>query len=482
MAVEKYIKNYINGALVPAISGKYLDNINPATGRVYAQFPDCNKDDIAQSIEFATRAFPEWAAMEAERRCRILLRIADIIEQNLSDYARAESIDTGKPMAMSISKDIPEAQECFRYYATALRHHNTAQTTDELGSFQLFMRQPIGVVACIVSWGLPLLSLCQKIAPALASGNCVIAKPSEHTPMSAYLLAQACEEAGLPKGVFAVIQGKDRLIDDIIEHPNISAISFTGDAILGKKIIDNPSVYFKKRAVNIGGNNANLIFEDCNFDQMMIGTLRSSFSNNGHLQHHASRILVERKLYEKFKTELVKRTQFLKVGDPFSSITDLGAIISEGQINKLKSWITLAELDGGTVLCGGKTLALTGDLEKGLFFRPAVIEGVNNESKLNQEPIFGPIVSLQVFDTLEEAVALANLTQYGLSASIWTKDLSKASQTARQLKARTIWVNSWLTPHQNLISGGLIYTNFAAEGGTASLDFFTEEKNIVMKY
>ncbi len=483
MAIEKYIKNYINGALAPAISGKYLDNINPATGKVYSQFPNSNKDDLTQAITSAEKTFPAWSAMPIERRFRTLMRIADIIEQNLSDYARAESIDTGKPMAMSISQDIPSAQDYFRYYATALLHKPHLARYDEQGSLQFSLRQPIGIVGCIAPWTMPLSILCQKIAPALAAGNCIIAKPSELSPMTAYLLGQACEEAGLPKGVLNIIQGKDEeLHKQIVQHPSIKAISFTGDTRSGKEIITAAREHFKKLAVNMGGNNSNIVFEDCDFDEMMLGTLRSSFSNNGHHSHHASRILVERSLYEKLKEELVKRTQFLKIGDPFSSVTDLGAITAEAQVEQLESLLEKVELEGGAVLCGGKRIKQSGDLEKGFFFRPTVLEGLSNDSVINQAPILGPIVSLQAFDTVEDAIVLANKTQYGLSASIWTKDSTKANELANRLKARTIWINDWLTAQLTVPSGGIIHSSFAMEGGQASLDFFTEEKTIVTKY
>jgi len=482
MAVEKYIKNYINGALVPALAGLYLDNINPATGHVYSEFPDCNENDLEQAVEYAERAFPEWAAMESERRFRILMRIADIIEQNTSEYARAESIDTGKPITMSLSQDVPWAQACFRYYATEVYHLDAQSRYQDSKNLQFSIRQAIGVVGCIIPWNMPLYQLCRKVAPALATGNCVIAKPSQWSPMTAYLLAQACEEAGLPKGVLQILQGKDQPLQElIVNHPKIRAIAYTGDAATGRKILESASKQLKKCTITIGGNNPTILFADCDFDQMMIGTLRSSFSNNGHHQHHASRILVERSIYEQFKTEFVKRTQFLKVGDPFSSITDLGAIISEQQLQKIKSYLTLVEVEGGNILCGGKILELTGELEHGFFIRPAVVEGLANDTKFNQEEIYAPIVSLQPFDTPDEAIELANATIYGLSASIWTSNLSKAYQVSERLRAKTVWVNGWLTESITLETGGIYQSGIAVEGGQASLLFFTEAKEMSVK-
>jgi len=483
MANERYIKNYINGTLMPAISGNYIDNISPATGKVYSQYPDSNEEDLSQAIKSAETVLPEWRKMETERRFRILTRIADIIEQNTAEYARAESIDTGKPLTMSASQDIPGAQSFFRYYAASLFHtnHTARQREDHLMHYHA--RQAVGIVACILPWNMPLYTLCQKVAPALAMGNCVIVKPSQYTPMTAYLLARDLENAGLPKGVLNIVQGKDQVLRDaIVNHPKIKAITYDGKAKTGRKIAQQTVLQNKKILLNVGGNNPNIIFDDCNFDQMIVDTLRSSFSNNGQLKHHASRILVQRSLYEKLKEELVKRAQFIKIGDPFATLTDLGAIISERHLKRIEALLTDVELEGGTVLCGGKRVEIEGELEQGYFIRPIVIENIPNHSPLNQEVIFAPVVTIQIFDTEEEAIALANDTQYGLSASVWTQDVSKANRMAENLNAHTIWINSWLTDNQAIQTGGIFCTNFPKEGGQASLNFFSEGKEICLKY
>ncbi|MEM9992309.1 MAG: aldehyde dehydrogenase family protein, partial [Bacteroidota bacterium] len=309
---EKYIKNYINGALVPALSGKYLDNINPSTAKVYSYFPDSGEADLEQAVEIAAQNFSAWTRLDPERRFRILMRLADILEQNQVEFARAEALDTGKPISMAVNYDVPDAQACFRYYATSILHQQNTTKSTQTAYIQLALRQPIGVVACLASWSMPLFTLCQKIAPALAAGNCVIAKPSQYAPMTAFMLAQACAEAGMPSGVLNIIHGQDAPLHEwITQHPKIQAIAYTGDSKAGTQIIRHALPRLKKLSLNQGGNNANIILEDCDFDKMMVGTLRSSFSNNGQLRHHASRIFIQRSKYEKFKIELVKRTQFL---------------------------------------------------------------------------------------------------------------------------------------------------------------------------
>ena len=355
MPTDKYIKNYIDGALVPAGSGKYLDNYNPSIGKVYSYIPDSDADDVQRAFEAAERAFPEWSKAGLRKRFRILQRLADIIEQNLEEFARAESIDSGKPIAMSRSVDIPRAHQNFRFFATAILHFSSESHHMEGQAINFTLRQPIGVVGCISPWNLPLYLFSWKIAPALATGNCVVAKPSEMTPMTAHLLAKACIEAGLPPGVLNIVHGLGpKAGQAIIDHPKIKAISFTGGTATGKKIAQKAAPMFKKLSLELGGKNPNIIFADCDFDQMMIGTLRSSFSNNGQICLCGSRIYIERPIYEKFKEELVKRTQFLKVGDPFSSVTDLGALVSKDHMEKVMSYLSLAEVEGGSILCGGE--------------------------------------------------------------------------------------------------------------------------------
>ncbi|MEM1218485.1 MAG: aldehyde dehydrogenase [Bacteroidota bacterium] len=483
MKPDKYIKNYINGALRPAESGEYIDNYNPSVGQVYSHVPDSDNRDIQQAVDAAKKAFPEWSSCGPRKRFRILLRIADIIEQNLEAFARAESADSGKPVTMSSTVDIPRAHENLRFFATAVLHFSSESHFMEGEAMNWTLRQPIGVVGCISPWNLPLYLFTWKIAPALAAGNCVVGKPSELTPMTAYMLSQACIEAGLPPGVLNIVHGLGgKAGQAIIENPGVKAISFTGGTNTGKKIAATAAPMFKKLSLELGGKNPNIIFADCDFDQMMIDTLRSSFSNNGQICLCGSRIYIERSIYDRFKEEFVKRTQFLKVGDPFSPLTDLGALVSKEHREKVLSYLALAEVEGGKILCGGTPVEMSDEQAGGYYLRPAVIEGLSNDCRTNQEEIFGPVVTIQPFDTEEEALALANGVPYGLSATVWTQNVTRAQRMAEKLEAGIVWVNCWMVRDLRTPFGGVKHSGVGREGGIEALRFFTEPKNVCFKY
>jgi len=483
MSPDKYLKNYINGTLVPAESGEYIDNYNPATGKVYSYLPDSDSNDVQKAYEAAERAFPSWSSIGIQKRFRILLRVADIIEQNLEAFAQAETTDAGKPISLSRSVDIPRAHQNIRFFATAIMHFSAESHHMEGSAINYTMRQPIGVVGCISPWNLPLYLFTWKIAPALATGNCVVAKPSELSPMTAYMLAKACIEGGLPPGVLNIVHGLGpKTGQAIVEHPKIKAISFTGGTSTGQLIARTAAPMFKKLSLELGGKNPNIIFADCDFDKMISTTLRSSFANNGQICLCGSRIYIERPLYDQFKEELVKRTQFLKVGDPFSDITDLGALVSRDHMEKVMGYIELAKEEGGTILCGGEPVKVKGEMEGGYFLRPTVIEGLSKNCRTNQEEIFGPVVTITPFDTDEEALELANSTVYGLSATVWTKDINRANRMAEQLEAGIVWINCWLLRDLRTPFGGVKNSGVGREGGLEALRFFTEAKNVCMKY
>lgn len=483
MNPDKYIKNYINGELVPPDSGEYLENENPSIGKVYSYVPDSGPSDIQKAVEAAERAFPEWSKSGLRKRFRLLMRIADIIEQELDEFARAETVDTGKPLSMSSSVDIPRAQSNFRFFATSILHFGSESHHMEGEAVNFTLRQPLGVVGCISPWNLPLYLFTWKIAPALAAGNCVVAKPSEITPMTAYMLSKACIEAGLPPGVLNIVHGQGAKAGQaIVEHPKIKAISFTGGTSTGKQIARTAAPVFKKLSLELGGKNPNIIFADCDFDKMIVDTLRSSFSNNGQICLCGSRIYVQRPIYDRFRDELVKRTQFLKVGDPFAGVTDLGAVVSKAHMDKVLSYIELAREEGGTVLCGGEKVKVKGDYENGYFIRPAVIEGLANECRTNQEEIFGPVVTIAPFETEEDAIALANGSSYGLSATVWTQDISCATRVAERLHAGIVWINCWMIRDLRTPFGGVKNSGMGREGGWEALRFFTEAKNVCIKY
>ncbi len=484
MKTDKYIKNYINGVLVPAASGEYLDNYNPSTGEVYSHIPDSDEEDVQQAYEAAERAFPEWSTMGVNKRFRILQRIADIIEQNMEAFAQAETMDNGKSINLSRTVDIPRAQSNIRFFATAVLHFSSeSHFMEHPQSINYTLRRPIGVVGCISPWNLPLYLFTWKIAPALATGNCVVAKPSEVTPMTAYLLSKACKEAGLPAGVLNIVHGLGgKAGRAIVGHPKIKAISFTGGTNTGREIASIAAPMFKKMSLELGGKNPNIIFADCDFDKMMIGTLRSSFTNNGQVCLCGSRILVERSIYDKFIEELVKRTQFLKIGDPHSDVTDMGALVSEPHLNKILKYIEIAKSEGGEIQCGGTRIQFEGKLAGGYYMKPAVITNLDMNCRTNQEEIFGPVVTVMPFDTEEEALALANNVEYGLAATVWTKDIQKANRMATKLESGIVWINCFLLRDLRTPFGGMKSSGVGREGGLEALRFFTEPKNVCVKY
>lgn len=481
--VDSHLKNLIGGKLIAPQGNRYFDNVNPATGQIICHIPDSDSRDIELAVQAAEEAFPAWSGAGAENRSKILLRIADLIEARAEEFAIAESLDSGKPLSTSRAVDIPRAQANFRFFATAVLHFSSESHHTEGQAINYTLRQPLGVVACISPWNLPLYLFTWKIAPALAAGNCVVGKPSEMTPLTAYLLSKICLEAGLPAGVLNIVHGTGANTGNaLVEHSKVKAISFTGGTATGRQIAAKAAPMFKKLSLELGGKNPNIIFADCDFEQMMATTLRSSFANNGQICLCGSRIYVERPLYEKFKNEFVRRVKELKTGDPFHADTTHGAVVSKGHFEKVKSYLELAVQEGGVVLCGGETLLLPGENAGGFFLTPAVIEGLNDACRTNQEEIFGPVVTLQPFDNEEEAIQHANSTVYGLSATLWTSNLTRAHRIALRLQAGIVWINCWMLRDLRTPFGGVKNSGVGREGGLEALRFFTEPKNVCIKY
>ncbi len=476
------IKNYINGQLVKPASDDYLDNYNPATGEVYSLIPDSNEQDVQNAVEAAKNAFPVWSKMNAEQRHDILMRVSALIERDLDLLAEAESIDNGKSKSLAKQVDIPRAVSNFKFYATAAMHTATKahETVGEAINYTL--RQPLGVVGCISPWNLPLYLFTWKIAPALAAGCSVVAKPSEITPTTAYLLSKLCIEADLPAGVLNIVHGLGAKAGSaIVAHKDVKAISFTGGTKTGADIARQAAPMFKKLSLELGGKNPNLIFADCNYEEMLKTTVLSSFSNQGQICLCGSRIFVERPLYERFKTDFIERVSALKIGDPLASETNVGAVVSKPHLEKILSYIDLAGKEGGKILCGGKQAKVSGRCENGWFVEPTVIEGLCFDCRTNQEEIFGPVVTITPFDTEEEVLKYANSVEYGLSATIWTENLSRAHRIAEKIESGIVWVNCWLLRDLRTPFGGVKNSGIGREGGFEALRFFTEEKNVCIK-
>jgi aminomuconate-semialdehyde/2-hydroxymuconate-6-semialdehyde dehydrogenase len=474
-----HLENYIDGHLIAPLHGNFIENINPATGEIYGQIPDSDKKDVELAVKAAQKAFPKWSISSTEYRFRVLNKIADLIDENMEALALAETNDNGKPLWLSKKVDIPRASSNFRFFATGIMHFSASAHSMEGKAINYTLRQPVGIVGCISPWNLPLYLFTWKIAPALAAGNCVIAKPSEVTPVTAFLLSRICMEAGLPAGVLNIIHGTGPHAGEaIVTHPAIKAISFTGSTRAGERIATIAAPKFKKLSLELGGKNPNIIFADCNWEKMMKTSIQSSFSNQGEICLCGSRILVEEPIYERFKKEFIQRARQLKVGDPLEEGSQQGAIVSEVHFEKILRCIETAKNEGGMILCGGKAIKLEGRCAVGYFIEPTVIEGLGPECQTNQEEIFGPVVTLQSFKTEEEALALANATQYGLAATIWTQDISRANRFADKVESGIIWINCWLLRDLRTPFGGMKNSGVGREGGWEALKFFTEMKNV----
>ena len=477
------IKNYINGQFVNPIENNWIENYNPATGEVYGKIPNSTKEDVEKAYESAAQAFPKWSNTTLEERSKILSKIADLILEKLDFLAAAESKDNGKPISLAKQVDIPRSASNFQFFANAITQFSSeAHESIGLNAMNFTLRQSIGVVGCISPWNLPLYLFTWKIAPAIAAGNCVVAKPSEVTPMTAFLLGEICTEAGLPKGVLNIVHGLGISTGQaIVEHPNIKAISFTGGTTTGAHIARVAAPMFKKLSLELGGKNPNIIFADCDYDKMLATTVRSSFANQGQICLCGSRIFVEEKIYEKFKKDFVQKVSQLKVGNPSEENTNIGALVSKEHLEKVKDYIDLAKNEDGKILFGGNKVEVE-DCEKGYYLQPTIIEVKSNKCRLNQEEIFGPVVTIMSFKTDEEALQLANDTKYGLSATLWTNNLNRTMQFSKQLHTGIVWVNTWMLRDLRTPFGGQKDSGVGREGGFEALRFFTEPKNICIQY
>lgn len=477
------IANYINGKLVAPQEGKYIDNFNPATGQVYSLIPDSSQADVNDAIAAARAAFDGWAKLRNTDRADWLEKISQGIADRMEELALAESTDNGKPLWLAKSVDIPRARDNFKFYSTAVRHYSSESHQTAEGVINYTLRKPVGVAACISPWNLPLYLFSWKIAPALAAGNTVVAKPSEITPMTAYLLSEICVEIGLPAGVLNIVHGLGHSTGNaLISSDDIDLVSFTGGTATGAHIAKIVAPKFKKMSLELGGKNPNIIFDDCDFDKMLSTTLNSSFANQGQICLCGSRILVQRGIYERFKEAFVTKVQKMKVGDPMEDDSRLGAIVSKPHYEKILSYIEIAKEEGGKVLAGGKTVHLDGEQKDGWYIAPTIIEGLDQQCRTNQEEIFGPVVTIQPFDTEEEAIAMANSTGYGLAATVWTSDLHKAHRLGNDLESGIVWINCWLLRDLRTPFGGVKNSGVGREGGWEALNFFTEPKNVCIKY
>lgn len=476
------ILNYIDGELVEPISGNYFDNYNPSNGKVYSLIPDSEKLDIDNAVKAAKRAFITWSKTSKQERSDILMSLADTIEKYSEELIKAESKDNGKPETLAAHVDIPRAPANIRFFAGAILHDSSQMHEMDGIAINYTLREPLGVAACISPWNLPLYLLTWKIAPALASGNTVVAKPSEVTPMTAYLLSKICIEAGLPKGVLNIVHGLgSKTGDPLTTHIDTPIVSFTGGTVTGKHIATVTAPMFKKVSLELGGKNPNIIFSDADFEKAVSTAARAAFTNQGQICLCGSRLFIQEDIYNNFRDALIAKTAKLVVGDPKDPSSNLGAVVSKDHMLKILAKIELAKELGGKILIGGKRKIIEGKLKDGYYIYPTIIEGLSSDCDINQEEIFGPVVSLIPFKTEEEVIAMANSTKYGLAASIFTENISKGHRVASKIDSGVVWINTWLLRDLRIPFGGMKQSGVGREGGFKSLEFFTEAKNVCIK-
>lgn len=475
------IQNYIGGQFIDPVNLNYIDNFNPATGEIIGQIPNSDTEDIALAVIAAEKARKGWANTSLDNKYQILTKIAFLIRENEENLAQAESLDNGKPIWLSRKVDIPRAAQNFEFFATSIKHFESKFYYEPPNIYSQVLREPVGIVGCISPWNLPLYLFTWKIAPALASGNCVIAKPSEVTPYTAYLLADICANAGLPPGVLNIVHGTGMKTGAaIVSHPAIKAISFTGGTRTGAQIASIAAPMFKKLSLELGGKNPAVIFDDCNYSQMLKETVRSSFTNQGQICLCTSRILIQNSIYEKFKKDFIAETEKLTVGHPAKSESKQGAIVSAAHLEKIANSVQSALKDGGKLLTGGKKL--NPEALQGYYYSPTILENLGPEHMANCEEIFGPVVTLQPFETIDEAIHLANASDYGLAATIWSQNTTTIHQMSAAIQAGIVWVNCWLVRDLRTPFGGIKNSGVGREGGWDVMNFFTETKSITQVF
>jgi aminomuconate-semialdehyde/2-hydroxymuconate-6-semialdehyde dehydrogenase len=479
------LKNFIGGKFVDSVSGKKFESRYPATNEIIATVPESGREDVEMAVESAVKAFKVWSKMPVKERSKYLMRISELIMEKLDELAYLESIDVGKPIRLARSMEIPRASYNFSFFAEFAKYvHTEFYETDDRGAINYVLRRPVGVAGLITPWNLPLLLTTWKVAPCLAAGNTCIIKPSELTPITATKLAEIAAEAGLPDGVLNVVHGfgPNSAGEFIVSHPEVKLISLTGETTTGQAIMRTASQHLKKLSFELGGKNPNIIFADADLEQALDVTIQSSFSNQGEVCLCGSRIYVERKIYDEFVDKLVERAKKVKVGDPLDPETDMGALISEEHLHKVRTYLEMAEADGGKILTGGKTPEnLPEKFKSGNWLEPTVIVGLNDNCRVIKEEIFGPVVTVSPFDTEEEVIERANNTHYGLSATIWTRDLTRAHRVAGQIEAGVIWINTWFLRDLRTPFGGMKMSGIGREGGIYSFEFYTELKNVCIK-
>ena len=486
MAQSIIISNLIDGRFAPASGGAVISVYDPATGALIATAPDSTAHDIDAAVDAAAAAFPSWSSLPPAARSEKLHALADCIERDLDEFARVESMDTGKPLALARSVDIPRAISNLRFFADAILNDDLERFENEQG-VSVVHHRPLGVAACISPWNLPLYLFTWKIAPALAAGCTVVGKPSEVTPLTAWMLAQRAAEVGFPAGVINIVHGRGPISGAaLVSHPRVACVTFTGGTATGESIARATAATFKRTALELGGKNPALVFADAvtpeHLQATVAGIVRAVFTNQGEVCHCASRILIAADAWDTFVPALIARTQALRVGDPLDGSTDIGALISGQHLLKVAAAVDGAVRDGGNLLCGGARSdpsQLPERVRGGAFYPPTLIEGLAPTARANQEEIFGPVATLIPFHDEAEAIAIANGTRFGLSATVWTSCDDRAARIASALDCATVWINSWMVRDLRVPIGGMRASGLGREGGREALRFFAEPVVVV---
>jgi aminomuconate-semialdehyde/2-hydroxymuconate-6-semialdehyde dehydrogenase len=480
--MPRILTHLIGGQPQPPASNGWLRVANPATGSHLLDCPDGDARDVDAAVAAAQAAAPGWAALPTSERARWLERLADALHARIDDFAQAESEDAGKPLRLARDIEIPRAVSNLRFFAAAATQFASESHHGQAG-LNYTLRAPLGVVGTISPWNLPLYLFTWKIAPALAAGNAVVAKPSEVTPLTAWMFGELSREVGLPPGVLNIVHGLGEKVGEaLVEHPDIRAISFTGSTAVGRRIAAHCGPALKKLSLELGGKNPTLVFADAPRERLIDTLVRSSFQNSGQICLCGSRILIERSCYAEIRDAFVARVRALRVGDPRDAGTDVGPLVSQVHFDKVMQYLDLARSEGGRVLCGGEALQPEGACADGWFIAPTVVENLGPHCRTNAEEVFGPLVTLQPFDSDDEAVALANASPYGLAASIWTDRLSRAHRLAARIDAGIVWINCWLMRDLRTPFGGMRQSGSGREGGLEAMRFFTEPKNVCIDY
>ena len=473
------LTHLIDGRAVPG-HGAGLPVHEPATGAEYARCADGDANDIDAAVVAATHAFPAWSRLPNDQRARWLQRLADALESRIEEFAQAESRDAGKPLALARDIEIPRAVANLRFFAAAAMQFASESHHGQAG-LNYTLRQPLGVVGCISPWNLPLYLLTWKIAPALAAGNCVIAKPSEVTPLTAWMLGELARDIDFPASVLNIVHGTGESAGAaLVEHPDVKAISFTGSTRIGQMIATQCAPALKKVSLELGGKNPTLIFADAPRETLLDTVIRSAFQNSGQICLCGSRILIERSYYDEFRDAFIARARALRIGDPLDLATRIGPLVSQAHFDKVMAGIATAKQENGRILCGGHAVKPEGRCANGWFVEPTAIEGLGPACATNRDEIFGPVVTLQPFDNDDEALTLANATPYGLAASLWTNDLHRAHRMAERIDAGIVWINTWMMRDLRTPFGGVKQSGMGREGGIEAMRFFTEAKNVAI--